>query len=457
LDHKAAVVLYQYQKNWVADRSKFKAGMMSRQSGKTFTATFEIVDDCLENEVQGQKSRWVILSRGERQAREAMEEGIKRHLAGFKAGFKSLEYDWEPTIRALEVVLPGGSRITALPSNPDTARGFSANVLLDEFAFHADSRKIWQAVFPIVSRPGLKLRVISTPNGKSNKFYELMTDKSGTWSQHIIDIYRAVADGLPRNIEELKAGISDPDAWAQEYECKFVDEATAYITYEMITSCEDEKATMEINRVQSLSSDLYMGVDIGRKKDLTVIWLWEKVGDVLWTRMVRRLFREPFRIQREILFTYLPFVRRCCIDATGLGMQLAEEAHERFGSRAESVTFTAAVKEDLAVTIRRGFEDRTLRIPIDREIRDDIHSVKKITTAAGNTRFDAERTDAGHADHFWAAALGTHAAVNPAGPVGYESVTTRPMFGSSERSDRHGNDDHYESYRSGFAGQRGAW
>ena len=32
-------------------------------------------------------------------------------------------------------------------ANPDTARGFSANVFLDEFAFHKDSREIWKALF----------------------------------------------------------------------------------------------------------------------------------------------------------------------------------------------------------------------------------------------------------------------------------------------------------------------
>lgn len=415
-----AITLYDYQKQWAADQSKFKIGMMSRQSGKTFTATFEIVDDCLEKEAQGQKSRWVILSRGERQAKEAMEEGIKRHLSAYKMGFKALEYDWDPDIKASEVMLPGGSRITALPANPDTARGFSANLLLDEFAFHKDSRKIWQACFPLVSREGLKLRVISTPNGKSNKFYDLMTAPDAVWSKHTTDIYQAVADGLPRNIDELKAGIDDPDAWAQEYELQFLDEATAYITYDMINACEDDHATIELpaDFYPVGNRELYMGVDIGRMKDLTVIWLWEKIGDVFWTRMVRRLSRETFSAQREILFTYLPFARRCCIDATGLGMQLAEEAVQRFGSRAEAVTFTAPVKEDLAVTLRRRFEDRLVRIPADRRIRDDIHAVKKTTTTAGNIRFDAERTDAGHADHFWAAALGLHAGISAGAGMG---------------------------------------
>jgi phage FluMu gp28-like protein len=417
-----AVPLYRYQHNWITDRSKFKIGMMSRQSGKTFTATLEIVDDCMEQEALRQRARWVILSRGERQAREAMEEGVKRHLAAYQVGFQAYEYDWDPVIKALEIILPGGSRITALPANPDTARGFSANLLLDEFAFHKDSRGIWKACFPLVSKPGLKLRVISTPNGKSNKFYELMTDKTAPWSRHVTDIYQAVADGLPRNIDELRAGINDPDAWEQEYECKFVDEATAYITYEMITSCEDEKATMELSGPLMIGPEYYLGMDIGRRKDLTVIWLWEKVGDVLWTRMVKKLFREKFSTQREVLFTYLPFVRRACIDGTGLGMQLAEECIERFGSRVEAVTFTGPVKEDLAVTFRRRFEDRTARVPIDRQIRESIHSVKKVTTAAGNIRFDAERTEDGHADEFWAGALGAHAAATPATPIEFQST-----------------------------------
>ena len=45
-----------------------------------------------------------------------------------------------------------------------------------EFAFHKDSREIWKALFPVISA-GWKLRVVSTPNGKGNKFYELVTDE----------------------------------------------------------------------------------------------------------------------------------------------------------------------------------------------------------------------------------------------------------------------------------------
>lgn len=187
-----ALKLYDYQKRWVNDDSRFAIAMFARQCGKTFTSSLQIVLDCLKAEAVGQRRRWVILSRGERQAKEAMNEGVKVHLRAMSAGFKELDYDWDANIRALEVELPGGSKITALPANPDTARGFSANVLLDEFAFHQDSRAIWKALFPVISKPGLKLRVISTPNGKGNKFYELMSGENDGWSRHVTDIYQAV-------------------------------------------------------------------------------------------------------------------------------------------------------------------------------------------------------------------------------------------------------------------------
>ena len=220
-----AITLYPYQQTWFKNRSRFKIGMFARQTGKTFTTTLEIVDACLEAATQGRAERWVILSRGERQAKEAMDEGIKRHAKAYKMAIKAVDYDFvgdEGTYKALEVVLPGGSRITALPANPDTARGFSASVFLDEFAFHADSRKIWQALFPVISA-GHRLRVVSTPNGKGNKFYELMTGDDPVWSRQITDIYQAVNDGLPRDIEQLKRALNDPDAWAQEFELHWLE------------------------------------------------------------------------------------------------------------------------------------------------------------------------------------------------------------------------------------------
>ena len=417
-----AVRLFPYQKRWFLDRSRFKIGHMARQIGKTFTTTLEIVDDCHAEEAAGRKTGWVILSRGERQAKEAMEEGIQRHLKAYSLAAKIVEGEWEGEegkYKSLEAVLKGGSKITALPANPDTARGFARNVYLDEFAFHADSRKIWAALFPVVSRAGKKLRVTSTGNGKGNKFYELMTGKDGIWSRHLVDIYTAVKEGHPLDIEETRRALNDEDAWAQEFECKWLDEASAWLDYDLITSCENDGAG---RRENYQGGPCFVGVDIAARNDLFVIWVKEAVGDVLWTREIiarRRIsFAEQDALLDEVVNRYK--VVRIGMDQTGMGEKPVEDAKRRYGSsRVEGILFTGASKQLLATDGKQSFEDRKERIPMgDPILRADLHKLQKVNSPTGAPRFIADSDSAGHADRAWAGFLATHVARS--GPMVYE-------------------------------------
>ncbi len=412
----AAVPLHAYQRRWFLDRSRFKIGMYARQTGKTFTTTLEIVDRCYEAALLGRRERWVILSRGERQAKEAMDEGIKLHSKAYKMAIDAAEYDWKSedgfSYKALEVTLPGGSRITALPANPDTARGFSANAFLDEFAFHRDSKAIWGALFPVVSK-GWDLRVTSTPNGKGNKFYELMTAKDQTWSRHQTDIYQAVADGLPRNVDELREGMADADLWTQEYELQWLDEASAWLSYDLISAVEDPSAGKPSGYQGGIC---FVGRDIGRRNDLHVIWVWEQIGDVLWERERIEQKRATFAAMDEAFDDVMRRYRvgRACIDQTGMGEKVVEDAQRRYGSRVEGVLFTGPSKLVLATAGKERFEARTVRISEgDPALRADLHKLRKIASATGAPRFVAERDD-DHADRTWAAFLGIHAASDPA-------------------------------------------
>lgn len=419
-------LLYRYQGKWIGDTSRFKIGMFARQTGKTFSTTLEIVDDGYEHAVNQSKTRWVILSRGERQAREAMNEGIKPHCAAYGMAFSEAEYDFmgaSGTHRALEVELPHGQKITALPANPDTARGFSANVFLDEFAFHQDSGAIWKALFPVISA-GHRLRVTSTPNGKGNKFYELMTSEGDRWSRHMVDIYRAVADGLPRDIDELREGLADEDAWAQEFELKWLDEASAWLSYDLISSCEGDRAG---EPADYQGGPCYVGRDIGRRNDLHVITVLEEVGDVLWERerieQKRATFAEMDEAFDEVMRKYR--VARACIDQTGMGEKVVEDAQRRYGSRVEGVLFTSSSKLIMATGGKEAFEDRRVRIPMgDAKYRADLHKLRKVASPTGAPRFVAERDD-DHADRTWALFLGLHAAGGPAYAYGYETAADR--------------------------------
>jgi len=418
---EAAVPLYPYQERWINDQSRFKLWTKSRQIGASFAAALEIVLDCASH-----MTKWIVLSTGERAAKEFVYDKVKPHTEalGMATEFMEIPARFADTeVLTLTVTFPNGSRIIALPANPDTARGYTGNVLLDEFAFHRDARKIWKAVFPTITRKGLKLRVVSTYNGKNNMYYELASAQGPNvkWSIHKTDIYQAAAEGMPVDIEELRAGVNDSDTWVEEYECEALDDAEQFISQEMITNCESELASLDFPPDFTPREDCYLGLDIGRKRDLTVFVVIETVGDVSVVRLLKRLPRTKFSAQRQELedLLDLPWIRRACIDATGMGAQLAEEAADKYGeSRVEGIEFNLFNKEMMAVNLKRKFEDRLIRIPADRDLRSAIKAVKRYSSSTGHFRFDADRTDKGHADEFWALALAEQAATQPSSFIG---------------------------------------
>jgi phage FluMu gp28-like protein len=450
---KESVPVLAYQDRWIMDDSQLKIAVWSRQSGKSFAAALRAVLKCLESRTQ-----YIILSKGERQSRLFMEK-VKDFCVFFKKlkalpAFSELETDE----KTMEVFFPHNhSRIIGLPANPDTARGYSGNIVLDEFAFHGDAHKIFAACFPIITR-GYSIEVISTPNGTAGKFYEIAKaaglvgkDETGNskletgpasdfqlpvsrsiWSGHKVDIYEAVRQGLPANINLLRSGCDDEETWLQEYGCQFLSDAQNYIPVELISTCVHEEATTEWGlgsgfwglgkdkpqhpAPSTQHRELYLGVDIGRKRDLTIAWLFEKVGGVLWSRLLLTMKGVTFDEQEKAIFRLLDMgVRRAGFDASGIGMMLAEHAVQKYGAVVEPTTFTAQLKERLAPMVKQAFEERTVRIPDNREVRADINSVKRFVTLAGNVRFDAEHTDRGHADRFWALAMVVNAASEPSG------------------------------------------
>lgn len=452
----AIVPLTEYQRAAVQDRARFIFELWARQSGKSFGSTLPCVLGAAEK-----KEPWVWLSSGERASKELIEKGAM-HARAIGAAAQVLQEDYEVDDRHFtsHVLQLPGAKIVGLPANPATARGHSANVLLDEFATHKDSRGIWTALFPTITR-GYRLRICTTPLGKLNKAYDLWTDwnrravENAAYSCRKVTVYDAIAGGLTLTDhegnactpEELREALGDEDAWQQEYLCEFLDEATAWLPYELIIGSEVEalelmprwasllveeatQAYQEYLRTKQdpgldpgLLEDLrgveaiYVGLDIGRRRDLTVLWPLVEIAGVLRSLAVIALAKTPFWVQQRILFHLLalPGMRRACIDATGIGMQLAESAQERFGEwKVEAVTFTAQNKEVLAGAIKTRMEDHRMAIPPSPAVRNSLHSVKRIQTSTGHFRFDAEKSEqTGHADHFWALALACQAASGP--------------------------------------------
>lgn len=431
-----------YQQRWLDDNSQIKIWEKSRRIGATYVQSYEDVRDCINKKVP---SVW-FSSADESAAKEYIdycEQWVKLFHASAKQ-IGEVVIDNEKDIKALVIEFSNGRKIHALSSNPKGFRSKGGKVVLDEFAFHNNAEELWKAARPCITW-GYPLRILSTHNGQNCLYYKFLEQtKKGklNWSHHKTPIQLAVSEGLVERIYQRKTTLQEQEAWLkneeencfdeytwlQEYCCIAVDESSAFLPYDLISSCELEDILKPLEEIQH---EFYVGVDVGRKKDLTVIWVLEKIENIKYTRMVVELAKMPFAQQEEILHNILKhkLFRRDCQDDTGIGMQMAESTQFKFGKyRVEGVTFTNRVKEDLAYNLRTEFENRTVFIPKAHEIREDLHSIRRITTSSGNIRFDAEHSQNGHADRFWALALALHAAGSGSGEINIATRKRRESF-----------------------------
>lgn len=420
---KSPLALYPYQVDWINDESRLRIAAKARRIGYSFGAGFGAVLDCIKS-----KRNVIVLSRGERQSKEFVSESVAPHIRA--AGIVADQYETPfegSSIFKKEVVFGNGSRIIALPANPETARSYEGDIILDEFGFHMDARKIYEAIAPSIAR-GYKLSIISTPNGQQGAYYELakeagLVDGKATsqrLSAHKCDIYSAIAQGCsdrfgnPLVALVLKADCLDEEMWLQEYCCQFLSIASQWISPELYAANVDNTGEACGDDPDPRYSGLYAGWDIARNKDLSVIWLTQRLGDISWTRGIVSMRDVPSPEQLNRARKLMPYVRRMCIDKSGMGLVIFETLEQEFGkSRIEGIQFTLPSKEALATTGKNRMEGHKCRIPESEIIRHSFRSVKKTVTATGQARFDAEHDAVyGHADHWWAFCLSESAAHN---------------------------------------------
>ena len=146
------------------------------------------------------------------------------------------------------------------------------------------------------------------------------------------------------------------------------------LPYDLLLARVDDTLSYHLS-VKTLSEpgDLYAGYDVGRKRDLSVLVVLERIKKEFRWRGAVELREAPFDEQFELLASVLKergLLRRLAIDQSGLGMQLAEELVRRHGSRVEPITMTAPVKESLASRILAVFQRGDLSIPDHRPLID---------------------------------------------------------------------------------------
>lgn len=427
--------LLPYQWNWVIDDSPMKLGRKSRRTGWTYGEALRSVLKRME----GKRDQW-FTSADETAAREYID--YCKFWSSFIGSAAKIVEDvqvLDPQTGATMFCLrfANGKKITALSSNPKGLRSKGGDATWDEAAYHEHPQDMYRALQPTTMWGG-QLSIFSNPNREGDLFDVLCNEAESVrdgkldpqkdhvpnWSYYRITIEDAVAQGLAEKIADvtkideelrkqfladLRAKARDFDTWQKEYMCMSAGEESVLLTYSMIEACMMQEEDL-LGKYGTGS--LYAGYDVGRERDLSIFAVGEAIGKVLMTRHFDTMFKTKYRDQETTVQSYWSKHRitRFCGDATGIGDMLCEYVQDHYGNhRVEKVKFTTDVKEDLATGLYQAITDRELWLPRSNQIREGLHKIKKTVTSAGNIRYDAVRTDAGHADEFWAIALMWHA------------------------------------------------
>lgn len=444
-----------FQSRWIKDESRIKLMEKSRQIGISWSTAYGADERAA---AKGARFDEWVSSRDDIQARLFIEDcKLWAGIMGMAAkDLGEVVLDAEKKVSAYVLQFASGRRIHSMSSNPDAQAGKRGSRVLDEFALHREQRKMWAIAYPGITWGG-SMELISTHRGSHSFFNQLVREARHGGNPKNISLHRVtlqdaldqgflfkLQQALPADAEQqdmdeaayfdfVKAGAADEESFDQEYMCIPADDDSKFLEYGLITACEYSGGTDWQRGLDGpFQGRLFCGVDIGRKKDLTVLWVVEQLGDVFYTRHVETMERMRKSAQEAILWPWFEICDRICIDATGLGIGWTDDAQDRFGEqRVEAVNFSGPVKEALAYPLKGAMEDRMVRIPDDPKIRADLRKVQKVTTAAGNIRFVAESTPDGHADRFWALALALHAGSNPSAPIEFMSggprESSRPL------------------------------
>jgi phage FluMu gp28-like protein len=404
---------YPFQLKWMLEDAKRAACIKARQIGWSHTTAG---NGTLWGAYHGELT--TIVSKGEEESKEVLEKA-RRHAQVLEA----LGSRFAKVIRSnsTEIQFSSGGRVLALPSSG--GRGYTGNLILDEFAYHPHAKETWDSAVPAMRLGDFRLRVISTPNGLGNEYSNLIKAiRSGALARyklHEVTIEDAMSDGFPVDIQECWADAKgDPRLFDQLYRCKFLDGELQYIPSELIDACSTDN-------LETAEGPYFAGLDIGKTVDRTVLYVVRKTGGACVTVHVETHKRtDPDGLNDMVARAFKQFeMRRLCLDETGIGAFPAMSMQKTHGmSKIEPVTFTLQTKEDLATALYTAFAKHQIKIPKTRllgaphgeaeRIREDVASIRRIITTAGNVRYDAPHTDEGHADRAWALALALHAAMN---------------------------------------------
>lgn len=394
-------VLRWYQRKIFALAQQYKRALViaSRQIGKTETLVrFAIVFATL---IPGQLV--LVTSGGDRQAKEFLTR-VRKAIKLSKYHIPKI------TDNAREIELWNGSRILSLPNNSATTRGYPANLLLiDEVDSIWNFEDFCGALLPSVSGVGGSVIASGTFKGKTN-LWQLFNGKNdkpeNRWPSVVFPCWVHPSADIQQQIRDLR-----PSTFAQEFECKPIDEAGTMFPYDMWDDCESrDPRPINLRDKQPKENALYFGGwDVAELVDASPFITFEVAEkSKALLRGAEDYHGMRYSRQTSAIAEWHKHLRyrKICMDVTSVGRPPYEMLEDLIGSVVTPINFSTNKKIELASDFRIAIQDRNLILPrhIDSKhmeiLRREAHDLNPQTL---------DHSPGGSSDYFWATCLAWHA------------------------------------------------
>ncbi len=389
---------FDYQQATIASHSRYRKIVKARQIGMTTALAIEaLVDSILhDNRVT------IIVSPSARQSQRMM-----RYI---KKAFIKLEREFKITIPVQkwtneEVYFHHQSEIHSLPNNPKAIQGFDCDSgIIDEAGLFSatEGEEIIDALVGSLAAKQGRLTVSGRPRGKRGllwNYFDPINPRGKEFEAFKID-WKCRGRLDPKyHAEVLKhQKILTKLQFDEIYGALFVDEGVLIFPHSMLESAQlmfinEEFLIMSPEGTpQDDNKRRFMGVDFGRKRNLTEIHILEEENDkLLRTLMTKSLKSMNFEKQKEIIDDIIGRFKltKIKIDEKGMGLALLDYFQKKWGERkVEPLKLTnAKTKEKVILQLRDAFADLRLAIPTEEKLYDQLHSYQREYTEHGNVRY----------------------------------------------------------------------
>ncbi len=178
---------------------------------------------------------------------------------------------------------------------------------------------------------------------------------------------------------------------------------------------ESEKMSSDIPKKTAEPSvsaeDYYVGVDLGQKRDHSVVAvILKKNGQITLVHMKRFALGTEYQSVVEYLKLVgerFQNVRAFYIDQTGVGEAFPENARRAGVKNVKGIELSLPRKSDVMTQMKQVMEQKRLHIPRDRELIIEMNAEIAKRTDAGKTKF--YHRSGTHNDRLWALALAIYA------------------------------------------------